>query len=168
MSDIEIRKSTWNDLDALNTHLPSTIKNFHEKNLKAQDLEEGIWLVAWKNEKPIGHVRIRWAGSENENVTSHVIAVPHIDSLSVTESFQNHGIGKLLIEALEDLARQRGFKQIGLSVGIENSNALEFYKHLGFSNWKHGTYKAYWDYVDSEGKQYNDSEERTYMLKQIS
>jgi len=51
----------------------------------------------------------------------------------VDDGFRNRGLGGGLLSQLEDNARARGLSVLKLEVGLENYNAIEFYKKRGFT-----------------------------------
>ena len=53
----------------------------------------------------------------------------HIDLLPRT---QGHGYGRKLIDQLSDALQRDGAPGVHLGVGADNTNAIEFYRHLGF------------------------------------
>lgn len=53
----------------------------------------------------------------------------HIDLLPRAQS---SGLGRLLIENLQSALRVKGVPGVHLDVGKDNTNAIEFYRHLGF------------------------------------
>lgn len=53
----------------------------------------------------------------------------HIDLLPRA---QGSGLGRLLIENLQSALRVKGAPGVHLDVGKDNTNAIEFYRHLGF------------------------------------
>ncbi len=57
----------------------------------------------------------------------------HIVTLDVISSARSHGIGSLLMNALENRFRSSGCDLIFLEVAVNNSIALRFYKRHGFS-----------------------------------
>jgi ribosomal protein S18 acetylase RimI-like enzyme len=62
-------------------------------------------------------------------------------AIAVDPQRQGLGIGKLLMRATEDVARQRGFHEINLSVNPRNQQAVEFYERL---NWKRFSKENVW------------------------
>ena len=42
------------------------------------------------------------------------------------------GIGKMLMERVEELAKERGISMIGLASGFQRTEAHEFYERLGY------------------------------------
>lgn len=55
-----------------------------------------------------------------------------INGLAVLPEYRRQGIGKLLMERVEELARERGISLIGLASGFQRTEAHEFYEHLGY------------------------------------
>jgi len=54
----------------------------------------------------------------------------HIDLL---ERARGRGLGRVLIERLLVALRERGARGVHLEVGVRNTNAQQFYRHLGFT-----------------------------------
>ena len=52
--------------------------------------------------------------------------------LSVKKEFQKMGIGRALLEAAENWARENGIKMMRLNSGINRTDAHQFYKHLDY------------------------------------
>lgn len=59
-----------------------------------------------------------------------------INELSVLTSYRGRGIGKLLMSAVEEYAREIKAESIKLEVWENNSSAIGFYKHYGFDTKK--------------------------------
>jgi GNAT superfamily N-acetyltransferase len=55
----------------------------------------------------------------------------YLDDLYVTDPFRKRGIGKLLLEAVIYLAKEKGCKKIRWQVSKWNENAIAFYKGIG-------------------------------------
>jgi GNAT superfamily N-acetyltransferase len=55
----------------------------------------------------------------------------HLDDLIVSEVYRGHGIGGKLLEALTDLALERGAQLLKWEVLDWNKPAVDFYKHIG-------------------------------------
>lgn len=60
----------------------------------------------------------------------------NILGLAVRAGYQNHGIGKRLIEAAEGWAAENNMKIMRLNSGASRSNAHGFYRHLGYDSEK--------------------------------
>lgn len=132
--------------------------------------EKGIvlYLIVWLDKTPIGHALLKWNGAEEEEaIKSNLKNCPDIEDLFVISRYRSQGIGSLLLATLENLVKDRGFKQVGLSVGVENRKANSLYERFGYKDSKLGNYWEHGEYVDSEGKQCSWDEEVIYLDKKI-
>ncbi|MDT2597000.1 ribosomal protein S18-alanine N-acetyltransferase [Enterococcus dongliensis] len=57
----------------------------------------------------------------------------HITNIAVGTAFQNRGIGKLLIDEVENFAIMNDCETLSLEVRISNTDAQRLYRRLGFS-----------------------------------
>lgn len=57
-----------------------------------------------------------------------------INGLAVKKGYQGKGIGKMLIQQIEDVAHQKGITSIGLATGFQRKQAHAFYEHLGYES----------------------------------
>lgn len=55
-----------------------------------------------------------------------------IQYLAVDPSCQGRGVGRHLLEASEELARQHGYEEIHLSVYLDNAKAIRLYERMGW------------------------------------
>lgn len=55
-----------------------------------------------------------------------------VNGLAVLPEFQHCGIGKMLMERVEELARERNIPLIGVTSGFQRTGAHGFYEHLGY------------------------------------
>ncbi|TDW81464.1 phosphinothricin acetyltransferase [Kribbella pratensis] len=69
-----------------------------------------------------GEQRAHWSGDRELYVGELVVAQP----------YEGRGIGRALMEAVTDHARQQGLRSITLDTGAANTNARTFYNQLGF------------------------------------
>jgi ribosomal protein S18 acetylase RimI-like enzyme len=54
-------------------------------------------------------------------------------SIATDASSQSKGVGKQLLNALEDELKGSGFNSYGLSVRLDNPRAVQFYRRNGFA-----------------------------------
>lgn len=57
----------------------------------------------------------------------------HITNIAVATEFQNRGIGKLLIDEVENFAIMNDCETLSLEVRLSNTDAQRLYRRLGFS-----------------------------------
>jgi len=58
----------------------------------------------------------------------------YIGELVTDESAEGTGVGKALLQTCERWARDQGYRIIAVATGAGNTNALDFYHHLGYHN----------------------------------
>ena len=61
----------------------------------------------------------------------------HIEDIVVSDTYRGQGIGRYLMDAAQKWAKDRGASAVDLWVWAGNNNAIEFYKHLGYSTVRH-------------------------------
>lgn len=86
--------------------------------------DEATHFVAYIDGEPVGTARLRW----KDHLTAKA------ERVAVMKPYRGNGIGKLLMQALEEEARRKNATSIQLHAQIQ---AQQFYERLG--------YKAYGD-----------------------
>ena len=84
-------------------------------------------LVAELDDQVVGMISMIFLSRLNRSTLEM-----YIPELIVLEKFQNHGIGKRLINACIELAQEKKCHRIRLESGNQRKDSHEFYKHLGF------------------------------------
>jgi GNAT superfamily N-acetyltransferase len=98
-----------------------------KKNLAALARLKQLPLVATLDKKVVGLCGV------SKMLTVHRDApVGRISSLVVAEGAQDHGIGRMLVEAAEDWCRKQGCKLVEVTSNDRRSAAHAFYRHLGY------------------------------------
>lgn len=96
---------------------------------------EGALLLAMGGEKVAGFIAgVVKHPTEIEHYTS---AHPEDDEGRITElylsgEYQHQGLGRKLVEAMEDFFRKKGIKVVRVEVFAPNENARKFYQKMGF------------------------------------
>lgn len=76
-------------------------------------------------------------------------SMKNIVGLVVDHSFQKSGVGKALLTATEDWAREQGCAGVRLHSGAERTEAHKFYEHCGYFHKKsHKNYIKLFEAVD--------------------
>jgi ribosomal protein S18 acetylase RimI-like enzyme len=81
----------------------------------------GLYLVAWQDEEPLGHAYIALTDP------------PELEDVSVRPEYRRLGIGSALTSAAERVARDRGFGRLRLEVSQDNSAARALYGSCGYA-----------------------------------
>ncbi|PJE56334.1 GNAT family N-acetyltransferase [Marinomonas sp. BSi20584] len=88
-------------------------------------------LIALDNsQKMVGFIEL----DLRENVPgSSQQTTPYIEAWFVSPDCQGQGIGKALIHAAEEWAKQKGFQELGSDAPISNKKSVNLHKQLGFN-----------------------------------
>jgi GNAT superfamily N-acetyltransferase len=91
-----------------------------------QQAEQGsTYLIAWDDDKPVGHAHLAWEGTH--------VGVPEVQDVYVLPERRSRGIATLLTHAAEQEARAGGWDSISLSVSRDgNPAARRLYERLGY------------------------------------
>lgn len=149
---------------------PESRSKHHYKRYEIQERGEGIYLIAWYDDIPVGHFLLLWSGPDDALVMSHIDVTrsAYLQAGGTRAAYRRRGIATALIREAERLAREKGCTQIGLSVGsTDNPNAKRLYEKLGYVEWEHGDFVVSWEYIDREGNTRKESEMVTYMCKPL-
>src|SRR5215813_3538721 len=83
-------------------------------------------------------VRLLWKSARRHPPSFAKPAPPQsfgILALNVSPSFQRKGVGKLLMQQAEEIARKHSFYGMHLTIPVQNENALAFCQHLGWEKY---------------------------------
>lgn len=167
VADVAVRIARRSDLEVLESELPGPTPTRHRQWLSQQDEGSVAYLVAWLEERPVGHGLIHWAGARDAEVRALLGHCPEIYSLAVVEELQSRGIGTRLVRALEELAARRGFARAGLAVALANPAARSLYERLGYRKADIGTFIDRWSWIDSAGKTHREQDECQFLVRPL-
>ncbi|MCM2532912.1 GNAT family N-acetyltransferase [Neobacillus pocheonensis] len=80
--------------------------------------EHSEHILVYYNEQPVGTGRVRWVDGFGK-----------LERICILESSRKFGIGKLIIETLEEIAKEKGVSKVKLH---GQTQAEGFYKKLGY------------------------------------
>jgi len=85
-----------------------------------------------ENNKAVGYVKLRWDNRRDDLMpnTNYI----EVERIYVLKNYWRMGIGKLMMKKVYDLARERRYEYVCLSVYEENTAAIRFYEYLDFQN----------------------------------
>ena len=104
-------------------------RSFEESVRRIAESGEGRYLIATDGQgEPVGvaQLRFRWS----------IWTAAHdcwLEDLFVRESARGTGLGRALVDAAIEIARERGCKRIELDVNEDNTAALALYQACGFT-----------------------------------
>ena len=85
-------------------------------------MNEGRVLVAWDDDRPVGHLQLIPAGDGDVE----------LKSLAVVPELQRSGLGRQLIEAAVEAAVADGYVRMLVSTAGASTGNLRFYQRCGF------------------------------------
>jgi len=131
---ISLRKLSINDLDELilllgQLWIGKPIDQEAVKKVIEKGLNNGhqFYICATDDEKLIGYCSLTiknnlWMAANLGNV----------DELVVDSAYRNRGIGKMLMNGIENIAKRQDCKRVELDSAFHRTIAHEFYEGLGF------------------------------------
>lgn len=114
---------------------PASLSNRYISELREKD--NRVFFLGFDQESsPFGYVQLITRNADNDPELADGRQIAHIHDLRVKKDLQGKGFGRGLIKYLEDEARLRGIKTLTLGVDNWNSRAIQFYKNLGYIEFK--------------------------------
>ena len=123
-------------------------RNLFRRNFREQEEGKRILLIADSNGIPIARLFILFKSQDTDIADGKVRG--YLYSFYVMEAFRKHGIGTRLIQAAENILRERNFKIATIAVSKTNIDALRLYQHLGYEEF--GESSGKWQYRDHRGR----------------
>ena len=168
---IAIRVCEAADLATLDECIPwHGVGSVHELRFGWQLEGRSLYLIAWLEGKPVGHVDVHWEGlswRNNEAVKQYTVGCPELNGLGVIEELQSRGIGTKLIAAAEQVIRERGYKRAGLAVDLNNDRARRLYERLGYQDWGKGSYDDSYEVEIAPGMRRVFTDQVTLLTKDL-
>lgn len=98
---------------------PDTLSKRHYKRCEVQKRGEGVYLIAWHEHTPVGHVLLRWSGPGDEEVRKYVVVTNTacLAARATRTAHRRKGVATAFIREVERVAKAHGCTQIGLNVG---------------------------------------------------
>lgn len=99
---------------------------FQNQNAIAQQIADRYdYYLALQNAEPVGYFAVVLDCSSNSLMLS---------KLYVERSVRSQGVGRVMLAAAEELARQQSLRIIWLTVNKGNQTSITWYTHMGFKN----------------------------------
>jgi GNAT superfamily N-acetyltransferase len=164
-ANLEVRSASDDDLARLVAALGE--RHWFTDRLARQQRGGGVVLVAWLDGRPVGEVFLECEPATEPEVRRQLPGVPRLDHLEVLGPFWGRGIGTALIRAAEATARQLGYEQLALGVGLDNPKARRLYERLGYVDWGQGTVVGTWVEHPDDGPPVTLSEVGDMLVKRL-
>lgn len=147
---------------------PHSRSHHHYWRIATQQRGEGIYLIAWHGDEPVGHFLLRWDGPTNDPTGAYPHRTACLEAGATKPAYQRRGVATRLIREAERLAAENGYRRIGLAVGsTDNPVARRLYERLGYRDWGRGEFTISWRYETKDGHKGVESEVCTYMFKAL-
>ncbi len=115
MQNISLRVATESDITALDG-IAASMRATHEAGYFARSLSEGrTVLLAQQAGAAVGYVQINW---KPLYAPFRRLNIPEIQDLNVIPAARQQGIGDAMVAWCENLAREKGHDDMGISVGL--------------------------------------------------
>lgn len=160
---MDVRSCLADDLVKLRQAWPSA-DDVHATHFEEQHDGQAAYLVAWRQEEPLGSALIQWRGPVGVNARAAFPECVAITHLQVRPGLRGSGVGSHLIRTAETLAVTRGRPQVGLAVGTENPRAASLYERLGYQRTGAIDVSEY-DWTDSHGQRHHEVETDEFLIK---
>jgi ribosomal protein S18 acetylase RimI-like enzyme len=163
---VVIRALAEDEIPLVEAHFPRGMPGTHRERWGRQERGEIAYLIGWEDGLPVAHLTIEWAGATDGPATA-LAGCPNLFDFGVRPDRQSRGIGSRLLDAAERLAAGRGYRRVGLSVGLENVRARALYERRGYRDAGLGEYTARWPYLDKQGREGWEEERCTCLVKDL-
>jgi len=166
---VEIRPAEAAQLNIFEEYFsPNNRAKYHHRRSAVQQQGEGVYLIAWHGDEPVGHFLLRWDGPADDPTGHYPQLTPYLESGGTKPALQSRGVGTRMVREAERLASDKGYGQIGLAVGsTDNPKARRLYEQLGYHDWGKGEFTVSWDYETNDGRKGIESEVCIYMFKTL-
>ena len=104
------------------------------------------------------HPSVRWGGAQ-------------LSDLQVAARYRGAGLGRALLDASEQAARDAGWNTIGLSVTVSNPDnelARSIYHRRGYRDSGQGEFHDGYHYHDAAGVRRYHGEQHIYLVKRLN
>ncbi|WP_042461256.1 GNAT family N-acetyltransferase [Neobacillus dielmonensis] len=114
---------------------PENLKAYLERALNLKQLEKELsnpssqFYFVYFNNEVAGYLKVNTHDAQTEELGEESLEVERI---YIKSKFQNHGLGKMLLNKALEVAMEGSKKRIWLGVWEKNENAIAFYKKMGF------------------------------------
>ena len=109
----EVRPITEPEVAVLDAAYPEC-ESRHQLRLRQQLAGQGTYFVAWSGGEPAGWVFLM----NPEHASERALGGAQLSDLQVAAAYRGAGLGRALLDASEQAARDAGWNTIGLSVTV--------------------------------------------------
>lgn len=143
--DIQIERTKDHDMiSKLNESVQTLHHKLYPDNFKKFDLksvtkffkgiltsDDSYAFLAKIDSEPVGYI-LCMVKTRKENEFQFEKEMLYVDQISINEKFRKKGVGKKLMEKALDLAKELQLSEIQLDHWVQNEEAGNFFKQMGF------------------------------------
>jgi len=162
----EVRPITELDVVVLDVAYPEH-ESRHQLRLRQQLAGQGTYFVAWSGGEPAGWVFLM----NPEHASERALGGAQLSDLQVAAAYRGAGLGRALLDASEQAARDAGWDTIGLSVTVSNPDnelARSIYHRRGYRDSGQGEFPDGYHYHDAAGIRRYHGEQHVYLVKHLN
>jgi ribosomal protein S18 acetylase RimI-like enzyme len=160
IQECTVRMVEEKDIPELEKHMSRGPLEKHRVRFERQSREEAVYLAAFVDGIPVGHVLVKWEGNLEE--------CPDFEDLLVSPDYRRRGIAERLLLQGGQVSKDRGFAKVGLAVGVENAAAKALYAKVGYKDAGMEPYTIGGTYIDQEGFERSWSETCIYLVREFA
>ncbi len=133
--NIKVRPANEADFDSVYELLNQLKGSQHNYEAFEQNYLQNIadplvhYLIAVQKNEVVGFISLHV-----QRILHHPSLTGEIQELIIEENHRGKGIGKMLMEKVELLAKELKLEEVELTTRIHRKEAQEFYKNLGYTN----------------------------------
>ncbi|MBW2731556.1 MAG: GNAT family N-acetyltransferase [Deltaproteobacteria bacterium] len=132
--DLSALGALWAELDARHAaHQPAFFQTAPPREVELRDMlkdPHALLLVALKGQEVVGGVSAGIFDTPNDPGMVRCRRL-YVDRLVVAAEHRGQGVGRALMDSVEERGRSRGAEQLVLTVWAGNEEALRFYQREG-------------------------------------
>jgi GNAT superfamily N-acetyltransferase len=164
-----VRKFLASDIEAVRAVVPERDVSIHNERIAFEARGGGRYLLGLDDARPAGFVLLR-SSEGNQSEWRQRFGCAEVEDLYVASSARGRGLGRELMVAAEDAAREQGVALIGLATFSEAvaQPARRLYESLGYVDLANGPWIESWAKTDDDGVRKIDHEMlESYFVKSL-
>ena len=166
---LDVRDARVEDLAALMALRYADSPAIHRDRIRDADNENLRYLLVVCDGEIIGFGMVILGSPPSWPEPVDADKLPAMNDLFVREDLRGRGIGTFLIDRIERIAAQRGFRAMHLAVQPENNApAHRLYLNLGYEPLQNEPREDRWEFTDSDGNVHRGVEWIVDMQKPLA
>src|SRR5215469_802741 len=166
-SEIDVRDATEADIPQLVALKGAGSDTLHRDRVRDARRGGFRYLVAARRDEVIGFGCLVFERPAYWSDGADRTRLPQLVDLRIAEAERARGHGTHLIRTMEALAGSAGFRDVHVSVGIENGRARALYRRLGYREVAKVPRYVSWSFEDSMGTLHSGDDRLIDMVRPV-